>query len=56
MSLSPQLVGKLCCPACRGKLQYSETDQRLDCQACKLSYRITDDIPVLLIDEADRLE
>ena len=56
MALSPQLIEKLVCPKCGGDLAYREDDDRLDCHVCKLSYKITDDIPVLLIDEADRLE
>ncbi len=55
MTLSSQLLKKLSCPACRGNLSYREADNRLDCLECKLSYAVTDDIPVLLVDEADRL-
>ncbi len=55
MPLSTQLLEKLSCPACHGDLTYREADERLDCHKCKLSYVVTDDIPVLLVDEADRL-
>ena len=55
MALPPQLIEKLSCPACHGDLEYREADERLDCHRCKLSYKITDDIPVLLVDEADQL-
>jgi len=55
MSLSEELLEKLACPKCKGSLDYREDDNRLDCPDCKLSYRIEDDIPVLLIDEAESL-
>jgi uncharacterized protein YbaR (Trm112 family) len=56
MTLSPRLLEKLACPRCKGELAYREAVDRLDCHACRLSYRITDGIPVLLIDEADPME
>jgi uncharacterized protein YbaR (Trm112 family) len=56
MALSSQLLEKLVCPKCRGKLDYHEDEERLLCENCRLSYRITDDIPVLLIDEADKID
>ncbi|RKY68922.1 MAG: Trm112 family protein, partial [Candidatus Latescibacterota bacterium] len=31
-------------------------NQRLVCWACKLRYRIEDDIPIMLIDEAEKFE
>ena len=56
MALSNQLLQKLACPKCKGKLTYLEEDNRLLCEACRLSYCITDNIPVLLIDEAEEYE
>ncbi len=54
MPLSPELLGILVCPACKGDLVYEESAQRLTCNACRLRYRIVDDIPVMLSDEAER--
>ena len=56
MALSSQLIEKLVCPKCGGNLSYRADDERLDCTNCKLSYAITDDIPVLLIDEAEHMD
>ncbi|MDH3889853.1 MAG: Trm112 family protein [candidate division Zixibacteria bacterium] len=56
MALSNQLLEKLACPKCKGKLNYLEVENQLLCESCRLSYRITDDIPVLLIDEAEKYE
>lgn len=55
MSLAPELLDILVCPKCKGDLEYREPDQHLICHACRLVYRIEDDIPVMLIDEATPL-
>lgn len=52
MSLSPQLLEILVCPKCKGMLEHREKESALVCHACRLSYPIRDDIPVMLIDEA----
>jgi uncharacterized protein len=56
MSLKPELLEILACPQCKGDLEYREAEQALLCQACKLRYRIEDDIPVMLIEEATPLD
>ncbi len=53
MALDPALLEILVCPNCRGELEYLEEEDRLRCEACRLAYRIEDDIPILLIDEAE---
>ncbi len=55
MALDPLLLEILACPKCKGELEYKEADNQLVCHACKLVYRIEDDIPVMLIDEATPL-
>lgn len=52
MSLDPVLLAILVCPRCRGELEYRETEAELRCPACRLAYRIEDDIPIMLTDEA----
>ena len=52
MTLDARLLEILVCPRCRGELEYVEKDSELRCPACRLSYRIEEDIPILLIDEA----
>jgi len=56
MALSQNLLDKLACPKCKGPLEYQEQEDRLVCHACKLAFRIVDDIPVLLLDEAVEIE
>ncbi len=55
MALSEKLLTKLACPGCKGKLEYKENENRLVCNACRLAYKIADDIPVLLLDEVEKL-
>ncbi len=52
MSVSEELVELLVCPKCKGVLALTAEKDGLDCNVCKLRYRIEDDIPVLLVDEA----
>ncbi len=55
MALPDNLLAKLACPNCKGKLDYHESENRLICNACRLAYKIVDNIPVLLPDEAEKL-
>ena len=55
MTIDPKLLEILVCPKCRGELEHREDAQALLCQRCRLRYRIEDDIPVMLIDEAEAL-
>jgi uncharacterized protein len=54
--LSKELLEILVCPACKGDLQYEPEKATLTCPACRLRYRIEDDIPIMLVDEAERLD
>ena len=51
--LSQTLLDVLACPKCKGELEYDQKDEKLICQTCRLNYRIEDDIPIMLIDEAE---
>ena len=53
--IDQELLDILACPACKGSLEYDQQKERLICHACRLMYRIEDDIPVMLVDEAERL-
>jgi uncharacterized protein YbaR (Trm112 family) len=54
--LDKKLLEILACPKCKGELEYRPKEQKLLCWSCKLGYRIEDDIPVMLIDEAEQLK
>jgi uncharacterized protein YbaR (Trm112 family) len=52
MPIDKQLLDILACPKCKGKLVLEEDQSGLVCHVCRLKYRIEDEIPVMLIDEA----
>jgi uncharacterized protein len=54
--LSKELLDILVCPACKGDLEYDREKAKLTCHACRLRYSIEDDIPIMLVDEAERLD
>jgi len=67
--LDKELLDILACPKCKGKavvrdergkeeikqsdLEYDEKNQRLICHNCRLKFKIEDDIPIMLIEEAE---
>ncbi|MDH5478077.1 MAG: Trm112 family protein [Nitrospinota bacterium] len=51
-----ELLKILACPKCKGELVLAESEDGFDCQACKLRYEIREGIPVMLVDEARRLD
>lgn len=50
--ISEELLEILACPQCKGELEYDSNKDVLICPACRLKYPIQDDIPIMLIDEA----
>ena len=55
MPIGTDLLAILVCPKCKGDLTYDAAAQTLTCPVCRLRYRIVDDIPVMLIDEAEKI-
>ena len=49
--LKQDLLDILCCPLDKADLLYR--DNSLTCTKCGLKYRIEDDIPIMLIEEAE---
>jgi uncharacterized protein YbaR (Trm112 family) len=56
MPIAQELKEILACPKCKGELEFREDRQEIVCRTCKLVYRIEDDIPVMLVDEAKPLQ
>ena len=52
MPIAPELKEILACPKCKGELEFRDAQDEIVCRACKLVYRVEEDIPVMLIDEA----
>lgn len=55
MSLSKNLLEILVCPKCKREVYLSKDENYLICTHCKLKYPIREDIPVMLIEEAESL-
>ncbi|HDL63766.1 MAG TPA: Trm112 family protein [Proteobacteria bacterium] len=64
--MDKELLEILACPACKSSLKYDEENQKLICldenrdsrefkrgEVCGLIYSIKDDIPIMLIEEAE---
>ena len=56
MTIDNELLEILACPRCKGKLTLTPEEDGLVCPACELKYPIRDDVPVMLIDEAEPVE
>lgn len=56
MALSNELLAVLACPGCKGEVRSAEDGSGLICPTCRLKYPIRDEIPVMLIDEAEAAE
>jgi len=54
--VDPKLLEILVCPVTKGPLIYDREKQELISKSARLAYPIRDDIPVMLEDEARRLE
>ena len=55
MALSKELLDILACPKCKGKVTLLDDESALTCAACGLKYPIRDGIPVMLVDEAEKI-
>ncbi len=49
--IDKELLGILACPACKGDVKLE--GERIVCVKCGRRYPIKDDIPIMLIDEAE---
>jgi len=55
MALDSDLLEILACPKCKGDVRLTENGDGLVCEPCRLKYPVKEDIPVMLIDEAEKL-
>lgn len=51
--LDKKILDFIVCPQCKGDLKLD--GEFLICQKCQLKYPIKDDIPILLIEEAEKI-
>lgn len=50
------LLDLLVCPLCKGKLTYDKEKKELICRFDHLAYPVRNDIPVMIAEEARRLD
>lgn len=54
--MDSRLLDILVCPVCKADLDYRKDAQELVCKPCRAAYPIRDDIPIMLEEEARRLD
>ena len=54
--MDTKLLEILVCPLCKSPLDYRREAKELICRPCRLAYPIRDDIPIMLEDEARRID
>ena len=54
--VNKELLDILACPKCKGTLELNDSSDGLTCKNCKLLYEIRDDIPIMLVDEAKKID
>jgi uncharacterized protein YbaR (Trm112 family) len=53
--ISEELCTILACPACKGDLEPNAGRSALFCRHCSLAFPIRDGIPVMLVDQVERI-
>ena len=56
MTLNKELLKILACPKCKGDLILTQEEDGLICEQCALVYPIKEEIPIMLIEEAIKLD
>ena len=56
MAINPELLEILVCPKCKGRIHMDESQNNIICDNCRLRYEIRDDIPIMLIEQAQSLD
>ncbi len=54
--IDARLLDILVCPLCKGPLLFRRADAELLCKADRLAFPVRDDIPVMIEDEARKLD
>lgn len=54
--IAQELLEILVCPLCKSELVFDEKNNKLICYQSKLAYKIKDGIPIMLVDEAQKIE
>jgi uncharacterized protein YbaR (Trm112 family) len=52
--INKKLLNILACPKCKGDLEYDKKENKLLCNKCRLKYKIIDDVPDMLLEDAEK--
>lgn len=50
--LNQDLLDILICPKCKGEIRLSPNNDYIICDKCSLAYKLDNDMPIMLIDNA----
>jgi uncharacterized protein YbaR (Trm112 family) len=56
LPVDKKLLAILVCPICKGNLDYDKNSDELVCRVHKLAFPVRDNIPIMLEDEARRID
>ena len=56
MTVPDSIRALLACPRCHGPLVDEQAGQGLICRACALRFPVREGIPVMLLDQAERVD
>jgi uncharacterized protein YbaR (Trm112 family) len=54
--ISHGLSNILVCPVCKGELSVADREQKLLCRHCCLAFPVRNGIPVMLADQAEKMQ
>jgi uncharacterized protein len=54
--INKALLDILVCPKCKGTIQLTAEGDGLVCEKCRLVFEIREDIPIMIIEEAKKLD
>src|SRR5215469_9554191 len=52
MAISKTLRQILACPKCKSAVEVRESDREIHCRRCLLAFRIEEDVPIMMEDQA----
>jgi len=55
MTVSKELLEILVCPLCKQQVAEVESGAYLDCNVCQLRFEVRTGIPVMLVDESEKI-
>ena len=56
MTVSNELLSLLACPKCKQGVRLDSTEKYIICDGCRLKYPVEEDIPVMLIERAEKID